>query len=58
MEAPLILADHIMRIVRGSGLNKSQARVALHIAEELLTATDDLPIAPVQIPAFQESEAL
>lgn len=46
MEAPLILADRLMQVIRESGLNKSQASAALEISRSLILAADDLPSTP------------
>jgi len=57
MEAPLILADRLMQVIRESGLNKSQVSAALEISRSLILAADDLPATPFpRSPAAAVSE--
>ena len=52
MEAPLILAERLLQVIRESGLNITQAQVGLSIAGQLLLAADDIPSPPLPaIPA-------
>lgn len=50
MDAPLILADQILALIRKAGVTKMEAHAALSIAGEVLPTISDVTFADVTDP--------